>query len=387
LVRTVIYSIRRSPVSNEHVLILREQQGKRYLVTSVTPTEANEIVAALHNDAYCHISIYDLLRLVIEGLSARVSMAIIHNINRSTEVSFQAKLVLNTGDKQRDIICPAPVAIAVATFTQAPIFVQESVMDAASVGSFDKEVFDLLEAMYDPDSARANTEKPPKPIVVNRILSSEETGLTGTEVKLEVSRVSSLILHYQNIVILSDQQRNWNLALWTGYDAANTIRELIQNTAAPEPYQLLCRILETFSSRVNMTVIHEFRESEDTIRAKLICESGDRRFSVECRPSDAIVVALTAKAPIYASESVLAELRSSTDVAMALIGESDKHASNQKEVESLISLVKPSPWKFRVSTKKQEEAVKRLLEISIRDPDPNIRQAAVKALQTFHANH
>jgi hypothetical protein len=136
-----------------------------------------------------------------------------------------------------------------------------------------------------------------------------------------------------------------------------------------------------------MAVIHELHKAEDVIRAKLIFQSAGRNFGVECRPSDAIAVALTAKVPIYATESVLVECQSSTDVAAALIGESDKIASNQKEVESLINLVNPSPWKFWVSAKKQTEAARRLFEISINDPDANIRQAAVKALQKFYASH
>jgi len=388
VVRTIIYSVRRSLVSNEHVLILREQQGRRYLVTSVEPTEARQIVAALHNDATCRMSTYELLRLVIEGLSAKVNMAMVDKIDRSREdVSFQAKLVLDIGDKQRDIVCRAQTAIAVATFAQAPIFVQESVMNVAGVDYLNKEVFDLLEAMYDLDSPKADTERPSKSIVVNRILSSEETGLTGTEVKLEVSRVSSVPLTHMNAVILGDQQRNWNLSVWMGDFEANTIAGLIGNTAAPEPHHLLCRILETFSSRVNTAAIHELRKSEDVIRAKLICGSGDRRFGVECRPFDAIAAALTAKAPIYATESVLADCGSSTAIAEALISEVDKRVSNQKEVESLISLVNPPSWKFWVSGKKQTEAANRLFEISIGDPDANIRQAAIKALQKFYAGN
>jgi bifunctional DNase/RNase len=387
MIGTIIDSVRVSTELGLFVVTLREQQGKRSLHIFVESDEAKAIAAALDNRVVPELGIYDLLRLVIEGLSARVGMIVVSDCNRVKDrasLDFDAKILVVDDVKKFTIVSHAQDAIVIAILTRTPIFVEESVMDISCFDELTQARINELSWLEVKNSFEFESKELPSPKQLNRMLSSQETVLTGTEVKLDVSSVGSLLLHYQNFVLLSDQQRNCNLAILMGYSEANTIAELVQNTTPLEPHHLLYKIIEGCSSRVNMVVIHKLRESG--VRAKLIYESGDRRFGVECRPSDAIAVALVAKAPIYASESAIVECRSFTDLVTA-VTENDKFASNQKEVESLISLVNPPPWKFWVSTKKQEEAVKRLLEISISAPDFSIRQAAVKALQTFHANH
>jgi len=112
------------------------------------------------------------------------------------------------------------------------------------------------------------------------------------------------IVDYQNVVILTDKQQNWYLPIWTDKTQAYTIENLIHNTALSDPYYLLCEIIERFSLMVSVAVISDISKS-NLFRAQLIFESGGRRFGVECRPSDAIITALIAKAPIFARESVL----------------------------------------------------------------------------------
>jgi bifunctional DNase/RNase len=86
---------------------------------------------------------------------------------------------------------------------------------------------------------------------------------------------------------------------------ADAIALKLQNvpTARPLIHDLLCSLIQAFGGKVRLAVIHDFHK--DTYFAKLVLGIRRKNFEFDCRPSDAIAVALRVKAPICVESSIL----------------------------------------------------------------------------------
>ncbi|MDD4877034.1 MAG: DUF151 domain-containing protein [Dehalococcoidales bacterium] len=307
MIETVIDSVKVSREISLYMVTLREKQGKRSLHIFVKFDEAKAIASALNNVTAGELGwMYDLLNLVIKGLSAKVSMIIVSECNRlkdKASLSFNAQILIVNGVKKFTIVCHAPDAIAIAILTQAPIFVEESVMDMSCSDNLTQARVNDLSWVVAENVFELKSEEMPSPTEMNRMLLSDEVDIIDQEVELVVSEVRHGILSSPGMLILTDKQQKWYLPILIGWTSANIIDDLIHNITLLNSHQLLCKIVEGCRSVVSMAFISDFREN--VLRAQLIFGSGDRRFGVECRLADAIITALTASAPIYARESLL----------------------------------------------------------------------------------
>jgi bifunctional DNase/RNase len=86
---------------------------------------------------------------------------------------------------------------------------------------------------------------------------------------------------------------------------AMEIRRKIKDTPMQRPmtHDLIGRILQSVGWKLERIVINDLRDS--TFFAVLHVVQGAERREVDCRPSDAIALALQFKAPIFAEQSVL----------------------------------------------------------------------------------
>lgn len=305
MIGTIIDSIKVSLELGLYVVALREQQGKRSLHIFVESDEAQAIAAALDGRVVPELGVYDLLSLVIKGLSARAGMIVISDCNRlkdKASLAFDAKILVVDGVKEFTIVSHAPDAIAIAILTQTPIFVEESVMHAVHSDALTQARINELSWLEVRDAFEFESKELRSSEELSRRLLAEGVNMTGEEVELVLDEIRHMMLGYQHVVILTDKQQNRYLPIWMGTTPAYTIENLVRNIALANPYQLLCKIVEGCSSAVSMAFI-DLREDEYT--AQLIFRSGDRRFGVECRASDAIITALIANAPIYARKSLL----------------------------------------------------------------------------------
>lgn len=121
-------------------------------------------------------------------------------------------------------------------------------------------------------------------------------------------KVHGLILEHktqQNVVILREADGARILPIWIGPGEAQAIRRLLAGESFPRPltHDLLCIIVEGLRARVTRIVISDLREN--TFFASVFVERESEVLSVDARPSDAIAVALRARAPVYANERLL----------------------------------------------------------------------------------
>jgi bifunctional DNase/RNase len=111
-------------LTHDPVVILKDLEGKRYLPILIGPFEATAIALALEGTAVPRPLSHDLMRTLLESLSAKLEQIVIHDIKDST---FFAKLIVRTNGDVQEIDARPSDGIALALRMQAPIFVSDKI--------------------------------------------------------------------------------------------------------------------------------------------------------------------------------------------------------------------------------------------------------------------
>jgi uncharacterized protein len=107
------------------------------------------------------------------------------------------------------------------------------------------------------------------------------------------------------IVILRDTEGQKVLPIWVGIFEANAIALQIENIATPRPmtHDLLKNVIGDLHATVQKIVVCDLKEN--TFFALVYLTVNGDSVAVDARPSDAIALALRARAPIFVEESVI----------------------------------------------------------------------------------
>lgn len=135
----VIKGLMVDPVTNMPIVILRDKDGDRVLPIWVGIFEANAIALQIENIATPRPMTHDLLRNIIQDLNARVTKVVVSDLKDTT---FFALIHLDLGGEAVAIDARPSDAIALALRSQAPIFVEEHVIDHAKSVDFKPESTD-----------------------------------------------------------------------------------------------------------------------------------------------------------------------------------------------------------------------------------------------------
>ncbi len=124
-------------------------------------------------------------------------------------------------------------------------------------------------------------------------------------VEMEVKAVRMDLLGQNPVVILADREGKKALPIWIGLPEANAIERELKNLATSRPmtHDLLFSILQQFHAKVKEVKIVDLRDH--TYYAKLFVTLNKESIEVDARPSDAIILALKSKAPIYVSAKIV----------------------------------------------------------------------------------
>ena len=122
----------------------------------------------------------------------------------------------------------------------------------------------------------------------------------------------------QQIVWLGDAHGKVLLPLIVGGTAAVSIylSETQSTPTRPLTHDLIASCLDQFHTPLQEVRFDEF--VGEVLDAELVLSSGEERFTLRARPSDAVALALRCDAPIFMSEAVLSEL--GIEVPSALAG-------------------------------------------------------------------
>jgi bifunctional DNase/RNase len=124
-------------------------------------------------------------------------------------------------------------------------------------------------------------------------------------VEMEVKGVRLDAIGQSPVLILADKEGKRALPIWIGLVEANAIDRELRNISSPRPmtHDLLHSILAQVQVKVKEVKIVDLKDY--TYLATLILIMNKELIEVDARPSDAIILALKSKTPIFVSGKIL----------------------------------------------------------------------------------
>jgi bifunctional DNase/RNase len=124
-------------------------------------------------------------------------------------------------------------------------------------------------------------------------------------IEMEVKGVRLDAIGQNPIVILTDKEGKKALPIWIGLLEASAIDKELKNITSPRPmtHDLLHSILSQTQVKVMEVKIVDLKDH--TYYAKLFLTLNKKLIEVDARPSDAIILALKSKTPIFVLAAIL----------------------------------------------------------------------------------
>lgn len=124
-------------------------------------------------------------------------------------------------------------------------------------------------------------------------------------IEMVVDSIRVSLMNYQRVVILKEKEADRYLPIWIGPSEADAIAVKLQGQTLPRPltHDLLCSVIDSLGASINHIVINDLRN--DTFYARILLRVDGQQLEIDSRPSDALALAVRAKVPIYAEETVL----------------------------------------------------------------------------------
>jgi bifunctional DNase/RNase len=124
---------------------------------------------------------------------------------------------------------------------------------------------------------------------------------------MELKRIIINQIGDQQVILLHEVDGEREFPIVIGVFEAGSINKRIKGEQWPRPltHDLICSVIDHLGGDLQDIYINELREH--TYYAKLRVRRDGEIIEIDCRPSDAIAVAVTAKVPIYVAEDVIQE--------------------------------------------------------------------------------
>ena len=112
------------------------------------------------------------------------------------------------------------------------------------------------------------------------------------------------------IVILRDKDGQRVLPIWVGVFEANAIALQIENVTPQRPmtHDLLNNVIHDLKADIQKIVVSDLKEN--TFYALIYLSIAGEIMAIDARPSDAIALALRARAPIFVEDRVIDNAKS-----------------------------------------------------------------------------
>ena len=126
-------------------------------------------------------------------------------------------------------------------------------------------------------------------------------------IQMELRRIIISELDPHQIVILKEVEGERNFPIVIGIFEATSIDRRVRGEQSPRPltHDLIISVVEQMGGEVQDVIISDLKDH--TYFAKLRIRTDGELTEVDCRPSDAIAVAVASRVPIYVNEDVLGE--------------------------------------------------------------------------------
>lgn len=172
------------------------------------------------------------------------------------------------------------------------------------------------------------------------------------EIEMVIDGIRVSPMNYQRVVILKEKDADRYLPIWIGPVEADNIAVKLQGISVPRPltHDLICSIADAVGFRIERVIMNKLEN--DTHYAKLVLTFDDKSYEIDCRPSDALGIAVRTEASIFADEKVLGE-------ASILLDEEGKPTELPPEKTTTIKdETKKKPFQLEMFSELSQEVLK-----------------------------
>lgn len=136
------------------------------------------------------------------------------------------------------------------------------------------------------------------------------------------------------ILVLKDENQR-ALPIWIGAMEAMAISMAINEVPFPRPmtHDLLLNTIHAMGGTISRVEVTDIEQG--TFFAEIIVSTEDNFRRIDCRPSDAIALAVRAKCPIYVGDDVIAEAGSHFEEADESVIKAENSDQWMEELEKL----------------------------------------------------
>ena len=127
----------------------------------------------------------------------------------------------------------------------------------------------------------------------------------GNFIECELVKIVIRETSDQQYIFLKEKEGDRAFPIVIGYFEASAIDRRVRGVSTPRPmtHDLLSNTIEALGAEVRRVVVN--RLHENTFFAQLVVVRDDEELTIDCRPSDAIALAVSVGAQIFVAESVI----------------------------------------------------------------------------------
>lgn len=129
MIRMKVARVILDPITNNPVVILRDEEEKIALPIWIGLFEANAIAMSLENIITPRPMTHDLIKSLLESLNVTIEKVVVRDLVENT---FYASIFLSTEAGTIEVDSRPSDAIAIALRMQAPIYVKQEVLNKAN---------------------------------------------------------------------------------------------------------------------------------------------------------------------------------------------------------------------------------------------------------------
>ncbi|GAB4226532.1 MAG: bifunctional nuclease family protein [Stanieria sp.] len=126
-------------------------------------------------------------------------------------------------------------------------------------------------------------------------------------IEMKVAGIAFDAMTRSPIILLKDGSERRALPIFIGQDQAKAIINALERQQSPRPltHDLITNIFDAWEIDLERIIIHSLQDN--TFYAVLCLNLGGVTKEIDCRPSDAIAIALRTDSPIWVMEEVVAD--------------------------------------------------------------------------------
>lgn len=135
----------------------------------------------------------------------------------------------------------------------------------------------------------------------NQVL--QEVEVTGIDVDV-IGEVKTKEQIHPILILNSKDEPDRHLPIWIGSPEATAISLAQQDKSTPRPltHDLIVSLLQAVNATIQKVIVTDLQEN--TFIGKIILECNGQIKEIDCRPSDAVAIAVRVNAPIFVSKKI-----------------------------------------------------------------------------------